>query len=271
MHIPEHVLDPAICVGTGIASTAVVGYAAYRTRKDPPRATTGLVAMTAAGLLAVQALNFPISANTSGHVLGGLLAAMLLGPWRAILTMTGVLLIQCLLFQDGGLSALGANVLNLAVLGSGVGYLLYSRISQRMENPRGTWIAAAAASWLSVMLAATACAVELSLSKSFQLVPTIQSLYASHAIIGLGEAFATGMGVAILLAWQPKVFQATSEPSQPAPTLPRWVVPGFLATIFAIVFAASPFASALPDGLEQTLQRTVSSETSTSDRATAFH
>src|SRR4051812_22552550 len=117
MHIPQHVLDPATCAATGAVSTAALSYAIYRVRREEISTKLPLMALTGVAVLVAQSLNFPIASGTSGHFLGGALAGILLGPWAGMLVMAAVVAIQCLMLNDGGISALGANILNMAVIG----------------------------------------------------------------------------------------------------------------------------------------------------------
>ncbi|MFA6410975.1 MAG: energy-coupling factor ABC transporter permease [Candidatus Buchananbacteria bacterium] len=145
-------------------------------------------AVVAAFIFACQMVNFPVSNGTSGHLLGGVLAAMVLGPWLGMLAITGVLAVQALVFGDGGVLALGANIFNMAVVGTIGGYYLYLLAVKIFKNKN---ISIALAAWFSVILASTACALELAISKTISLNLVLPAMFFIHALIGLGEALIT--------------------------------------------------------------------------------
>ncbi|QEG39530.1 energy-coupling factor ABC transporter permease [Roseimaritima ulvae] len=240
MHVPDHVMDPATCVATTAISVAAVGYAGYRVYRDLPREKRSLLGVVAAGVFAAQMVNFPISGSTSGHVVGAVLAAILLGPWAGLLAVTAVLAVQCVLFQDGGVTALGANVLNMGVVGSLLGYAIYERLQTAIDGRRGKLLAAAFASWFSVLIGAALCSVELTLGGEASLANTLGAMLPSHALIGIGEAAIAAAAVATALWWRP-VFQPS-----------RAVAVGAVLAV-AVVLLAAPLASTLPDGLESSL------------------
>ncbi len=240
MHLPDHVMDPATCVATTAISVAAVGYAGYRVYREFPHSKTPRLGVVAACVFAAQMVNFPISGSTSGHVVGAVLAAILLGPWAGLLAITAVLAVQCVLFQDGGVTALGANVLNMGVVGSLIGFVIYDRARTAVGGKPGAVLAAALASWTAVLLGAALCSVELALGGGAGLSETLGSMLSSHSLIGLGEASIAAATVATLLLWRP-AFRPT-----------RAAVVG-VALAVAVVLLAAPLASALPDGLESSL------------------
>ena len=164
MHIPDSVLDAKV-----IATTAVVGGLglAIAVRKIERRlgdGTTVLMGTMAAFIFAAQMVNFPVGPWVSGHLLGGVLASVLLGPWAGAVVIAAVLLVQCLMFADGGVTALGANFVNMGLIGSAGGYAIYTPLRRAIGGQKGVLIAAMAAAWFSVLLASGACAVELAAS-----------------------------------------------------------------------------------------------------------
>ena len=124
MHVPDGFLDVPTSVATGVVAVAVVGTALRRAEREIAETGPALPGLTAAFVFAAQMVNFPVGAGTSGHLLGGALAAALVGPWTAVVVLTSVLLVQGLLFADGGLTALGTNVITMAVVGVVVGYVV---------------------------------------------------------------------------------------------------------------------------------------------------
>jgi cobalt/nickel transport system permease protein len=155
-------------------------------------------------IFAAQMMNFPVAGGTSGHLLGGALAAILLGPWAAILVMTAVVGLQALLFQDGGLAALGANVFNMGVLTAFVGYGVYVllRPLERAWAP-GRVVAAFAAAWVSVEVAAIATSFQLAISDTSPLDVALPAMVGVHALIGIGEGLITAAALSFLLAARP--------------------------------------------------------------------
>jgi cobalt/nickel transport system permease protein len=168
----------------------------------------------AAFVFAAQMLNFPVAGGTSGHLMGGVLAAALLGPWAGVVVINIVLAVQCVVFQDGGLTALGANIVNMGLIGSALGYGIYRTI--RGTSPqRGRIIAATAvASWCSVVLASAACAVELALSGTSPLRVALPAMVAVHSLIGIGEALITCFVVSYILKVRPDLVYAVEAPGQ---------------------------------------------------------
>jgi cobalt/nickel transport system permease protein len=157
--------------------------------------TIPLMGITAAFLFSAQMVNFPVGGGTSGHLLGGVLAAVLLGPFAGSVTLACVLVFQCLLFQDGGLTALGANIFNMSLGGALGGYLIFRTAGLFFRGEKGTLIAAAIASWFSVVLASVLCALELAASGISPLGIVLPAMAGIHCVIGLGEA---AISVAVL-------------------------------------------------------------------------
>jgi cobalt/nickel transport system permease protein len=204
MHIPDGFLDPGVAAAAGAVSAGVVGYSLRRANADLDERRVPLLGVTAAFVFAVQMLNFPVAGGTSGHLLGAALAAILLGPWLACLVMTVVLTTQAFVFADGGLSALGANVLNMGIIGAlGVGFLM---VWARHVLPRtrpGFLAVVAGGSWLAVMAGATACSCELALSGTVPLATVLPAMLGVHALIGIGEAVITVAAISAVMASRP--------------------------------------------------------------------
>ncbi len=240
MHIPQNLLDGSICPVTAVVSglcLAGAALAAYRSAEKPHALRFAAVS---AFIFAAQMMNFPISGGTSGHLLGGVLASALLGVPFGVLALALVMAIQALVFADGGLTVLGANVLNMAVLGAGLGGLL--RLGLLKKLPAGgtrVWTATALASWAAVMLAALACSVELALAGVLPLGQVVPAMLGVHALIGVGEALITC--AALALFDQPAVVGTV-------PASRGFAAPTLAALLIALCL--SPFASPLPDGLE---------------------
>lgn len=260
MHIPDGFINLPTAGVTGAFAAGVVVAAVRKTGKNLGERTVPLLGVTAAFIFAAQMLNFPIAAGTSGHFLGALLAAVLLGPWAASLTLTVVLITQALVMADGGITALGANVTNMAIIAVFVGYgafLLLKRLLPR--TPTGFLLSVAIASWLSVVIAAAACAVELGLSGTIPLATALPAMVSVHMVIGLGEALITAAVVSAVLVARPDLVRSFDLPRESIRRATSRKMSGatriwsFVAVVFVVAAAlalfVSPFASRSPDGL----------------------
>lgn len=187
MHIPDGFLDPATSAATYLLALGY-GIAAVRNAKLEGGEYKHLVPVLAAGIFAAQMLNWPLPGGTSLHFVGGALAGILLGPWLGFLAMTLVLLVQTLVFHDGGITTLGANLLNMAIVAVLAGYLVY-----RIFPARYKVLGAFAAGWLSLTLAGLACGVTLGLSSQFLygLSVTVPVMAGWHAVLGIIEGVIT--------------------------------------------------------------------------------
>ncbi len=201
MHIPDGFLNIATVATTCAVSTASVGYAARVANKKLGERQVPLMGVTAAFIFAAQMLNFPIIGGTSGHLIGAALAAILLGPRAAVLIMTCVLIVQCLIFQDGGLLALGANVLNMGIIASFAGYYCYRGVANLIgEDRRGKLVGSFVGAWSAVFLASVACAIELWVSGTSPLWVALPAMAGWHALIGIGEGLITTAALSLVLA-----------------------------------------------------------------------
>lgn len=195
MHIPDGFLSASVSMATWAAAAGGVGFCINQAARSMKDRTIPLMGITAAFLFSAQMVNFPIGGGTSGHLLGGALAAVLLGPFAGSVTLACVLVFQCLLFQDGGLTALGANIFNMALVGTLGGYCSFKAAGLFFRGNRGTLISAAVASWFSVVLASALCALELAVSGISPLEIVLPAMAGIHSIIGIGEA---AISVAVL-------------------------------------------------------------------------
>ena len=199
MHIPDGFLSAPVA-GVAFALSGIAIAAAVRmTNRNLAERTVPLRGVMAAFIFAAQMMNFPVAGGTSGHMLGGALAAILLGPWAAIIVMTTVVGVQALVFQDGGLAALGANVFNMGVVAVFASYGLYWAIARFAHA--APWVRMAApfaAAWVSVQLAALATTFELALSDTSPLNVALPAMMGVHALIGIGEGLITTAAVAFI-------------------------------------------------------------------------
>ncbi|MEW6105084.1 MAG: energy-coupling factor ABC transporter permease [Bacillota bacterium] len=206
MHIPDGFLDAGTLAATAVVSAATLGYALKRTGRELEERQIPLMGVVSAFVFAAQMLNFPVVGGTSGHLLGGVIAAVLLGPWAGSLVMATVLIVQCLVFQDGGLLALGANIFNMAVLGTIGGYLVYQALGLLLKhNPLAQ---AAGAAWFSVVTAAAACSLELAVSGISPLPVVLPAMLGVHALIGIGEASITTVVLSVVWKTRPDLLES---------------------------------------------------------------
>ncbi|MGK2938891.1 MAG: energy-coupling factor ABC transporter permease [Solirubrobacteraceae bacterium] len=216
MHIPDGFLSSEVCAVTSVAAAGAVGYAASRARAELDERRVPLLGATAALVFAAQMVNFPVTGGTSGHLLGAALATVLLGPWLGMLVVSLVLGVQAAAFADGGIAVLGANVLNLAVLGALVTQTMLTGAAALRERTVGLLGIVAVASWASVMAAATATSVELAASGTIGLTTVLPSMLGIHALIGVGEAAITVAVVATVLAVRPDLLGGRRVAGAPA-------------------------------------------------------
>ncbi len=256
MHIPDGLLSAPVSFACAGLAVVAVGTASMRARAGLRSRTVALLGVTAAFVFAAQMLNFPVAGGTSGHLIGGVLAAVLVGPSAAVVVMTAVLVLQCLVFGDGGLLALGANVLNMAVIHPVAGYAIY-RVLVGGSRDRPLWgprrIAAVAfACWVSTILAAATCAGELALSRVATAMVVLPAMVGTHLLVGVGEAAITSFVVAALLRVRPELLDLRSS----SPRLRHVSIVALGLTVCAaIALFVSPFACSWPDGLEHVVER----------------
>jgi len=220
MHIPDGFLSNEVAAAVAVPAIAAVGYGLRRAEVDLDDRRVPLLGVTAAFVFAAQMLNFPVAGGTSGHFLGAALAAVLVGPWLAGLVLAVVLVVQAFVFADGGLTALGANILNMGVIGGVVvgGLMLAAR--RALPTTRGALLGVAAGgAWLAVMAGAAACSIELAASGTVPLGTVLPAMLGVHAIIGAGEAVITVAAVSTVLATRPDLIDGP-VPEPVAPVVP---------------------------------------------------
>jgi len=200
MHIPDGLMAPAVLAAGWVISLSVLYLVNRRLKGTMNDENIPLMAVLAAGIFVAQMLNFPIGGGTTGHLVGAALAAILLGPLAGIVVITTILIIQCLLFGDGGITALGLNIFNMAIIGALAGWYVYRYLPLKDEKTR-----IFTASWLAVFLGAFACASELALSYSIsggdygiKAVIAFPAMLGYHALIGVGEGVITTGVIAYL-------------------------------------------------------------------------
>lgn len=246
MHIPDGFLSALVAVFMWLVSIIVLAIALRHVNRNLGERQIPMMGVLAAAIFAGQMLNFAVAGGTSGHLMGAAIATILLGPWPAVLVMTCVVSIQALIFQDGGLLALGANIFNLAIIGVAVSFMTYQTIRRLLGGKRwAIFLGGFLAAWLSVEIAALAVALELALSGTIPANLAIPTMGLVHAVIGVGEGFITVGILAFILSTRPDLIQA-GESYQASNRL-VWIF-GLLFALTLVIL--SPLASTHPDGLE---------------------
>jgi len=246
MHIPDGFLSTLVSVVFWMVSAIAVTYALRRVGKDLGERQVPVMGVLAAAIFAGQMLNFSVTGGTSGHLLGAALATILLGPWAAVIVLTSVVSMQALIFQDGGLLALGTNLFNMAIVGVTVSYFVYSSIQKLARGKSwGVFIGGAAAAWFSIVIASLACALELALSGTSPANIAVPAMGGIHMLIGIGEGLITVGALAFLYAARPDLLRAGETANKGSAAV--WI---FGLGIAALLTALSPLASAHPDSLE---------------------
>jgi len=252
MHVPDGFLDLRTLATTAGLATVGVGLALREVRRRLPARRVPMLGLAAAFVFTAQMLNFPVGAGTSGHLIGAALATVLLGPAAAIVAMTAVLLLQSLMFADGGITALGANVLNLAIIAPLVAYGVYACVRRVAgDSLQATLLAAGFAAWCSTLAAALSCAAQLAASGVVEWGTVLAAMGGVHMLIGLGEAVITMLILAVVIRSRPELLDVA--PTSPVPHRARAAYAAMAAIGLMVLIA--PFASSLPDGLEHVAEQ----------------
>jgi cobalt/nickel transport system permease protein len=260
MHIPDGLMSPEVLIMGWLVSIPIIAIAVWKLNRNIDERTIPFMAMLAAGIFVAQMLNFPVGGGTTGHLIGAALAVVLLGPYAAIVVITAILIIQCFVFGDGGITALGLNLMNMAVIAPLIAWTTTRFLSGRLDK-----IGVLAGAWLSVVIAALACALELSLSYELSngaygiaASMAIPAMFGYHILIGIGEAAITG-GVVLYLA---KVSPGTLRLKEGIAGAGIVPAKGYVKAAFGILLSFAiglvgffAFSAAYGDGLQATMQR----------------
>ena len=184
MHIPDGFLSGEVAATTYVISASWLTYSVKRVKHDEK--IIPVMGVLGAFVFAAQMINFPVAGGTSGHLVGGALLAILFGPFAASIIMATILISQVLLFADGGITSLGANILNMGIVAPIVGILIYKAL-KKWDHRLAIFISA----WLSIVASAALCAVELSLSRTIPLKVALPAMVSVHSLIGIGEGLIT--------------------------------------------------------------------------------
>lgn len=253
MHIPDGMLQAPTWVPAWLGSAGVLAYAIREVRKRMSDGTIVMMAVLAALIFALQMLNFPVAGGTSGHFAGGAAAAIVLGLWPAMLVMAAVVTVQAVFFADGGITALGANMFTMAIVGPLVGYGVYQAVTRLRDARTVKLVAAFAAAWSACVVAALAAGGLLWLSGRAPLGPVLGAMGFWHALIGLGEGAITAGLVGYLLAVRPDLLERGERPPADARSVRKTALG--LSIIALVAVGVSFIASSSPDGLEFVYER----------------
>jgi cobalt/nickel transport system permease protein len=246
MHIPDGFLSVLVSVVMWIASVIVIAVAIRKLNSSLSEKDIPLMGVMAAAIFAGQMLNFTVVGGTSGHLLGAALATILLGPWAAVIVMTTVVGTQALIFQDGGLLALGTNIFNMAIIGVFVSYGVDQILRRWLgEDLKSVMIRGFATAWSSIFIASLAAALELAISGTSPANIAVPAMAGIHALIGIGEGLITLGALSFIFAARRDLLKAGNAGTKSQKGL---LFGGLgIAVLLAIL---SPLASAYPDGLE---------------------
>ncbi|MEV7005360.1 energy-coupling factor ABC transporter permease [Streptosporangium sp. NPDC051022] len=276
MHVPDGFFNAAVSISAGAVAAAGVAVCLRGARRELDDKTAPMAGLVAAFIFAVQMLNFPVAAGTSGHLLGGALAAILVGPYTAVLCIAVVLLVQGFFFADGGLTALGVNITLMGVVAVVTAWAVFRLIAGRARG-RGTVVAASfVAALVSVPVAAVAFALLFWIGGTAPIeVGTVAAAMGGvHVLIGIGEGLITAVTVSTVLAIRPDLVygarglaaplvlrgadgdtavtrEAVSPVAQAGPRRPGWFLPAGVVVAALLAGVVSFYASSSPDGLER--------------------
>lgn len=278
VHVPDGFIDAPTSAVTAVVAAGALAVSLRGARRELDERTAPLAGLVAAFIFAVQMLNFPVAAGTSGHLLGGALAAILVGPFTGVLCVSVVLLMQGILFADGGLTALGVNITDMAIVTTLVAYAVFRGLLKVLPRTRRS---VTAASFVAALLSVPAASVAFTLlyaiggTTDVSIGKVATAMIGVHVLIGIGEAAITALTVGAVIAVRPDLVYGARElrqglklrvngvlvdapPSQPAPAAPvaartsrraLWITG--LATSLVLAGFVSFYASANPDGLEK--------------------
>ena len=250
MHVPDGFLSGPVAGATWILAGGSIATALRVERAEPVTVPAGMLGSLAAFVFAAQMVNIPVAPGTSGHLVGATLVAMLVGPWRALIVMAAVLAIQAVLFQDGGLTAYGANLLDMGVAGTFVGFALASFVARAVSGLRGYAVGAVLGAFAATLAGAVLTALWLALSGLYPLRGILPLMLVTHSAIGCLEAALTGAILVTVLRWRPDL---VAGPGGAADShRPAAMALGLFGLAVVVAAFVAPFASHLPDGLERT-------------------
>ena len=218
MHIPDGFINASTSLGAGVVAAGGIGVSLRRAAQTLQDRQAPLAGLVAAYIFAVQMLNFPVAAGTSGHLLGGVLAAVLVGPWAGAICVAVVLLVQAVLFADGGLTALGLNITNMAIVGVFGGWAVFWLLRRALPATKASVVVSSGiAAGISVVLAASAFVLEYALGGTggASAGTVLMAMVGTHALIGVGEGVITALTVGVVLGVRPDLVHGAAELKAP--------------------------------------------------------
>lgn len=265
MHAPDGYVNAATAAGAAVVAAGGVGAALRQSSAALSERRLPFAGLVAALIFALQMLNFPVAAGTSGHLLGGALAAILLGPWMGMVVVTVVVVVQAVLFADGGITALGINVLNMAVITTLVAWPVLRGLVRLLPQTTGSAVGASlVAAWASVVASSVLFTLQYALGGQggADLGTVFGAMVGVHALIGIGEGLITGAALGAVLAVRPdlvagaegKVLRRTVD-APPRMATGAFIISGLVVAAALVIFVA-PLASGDPDGLERVAEDT---------------
>ena len=243
MHIPNGFLDIKTTIATFLLSGSFLTYALKKSKETLKQKYIPLTAVTAAFIFAAQMINFPVAPGTSGHFLGSAFAILIAGPINGSLIMCLVVILQSLIFQDGGLLALGANILNMGIIGTTSAYFVYKFVNKLGNNYIINNLSIFLASLFSVVLVAIAVSIELAISNTVSLKTTLPLMTGFHIIVGFIEGIITVSAMSLIKKIKPTILATNKGVKN--------TVVYIIAIISIIIILFAPFASISPDTLEK--------------------
>jgi cobalt/nickel transport system permease protein len=249
MHIPDGFLGGPVAAATWVAGAGGLAIALRAERRERERVPAGVLGALAAFVFAAQMVNVPVAPGTSGHLVGATLVALLVGPWRAVVVMAVVLALQATLLQDGGLTAYGANLMDMGLAGALVGASVASLVARLVRGYRGVVAGAVFGAFVATVCGAVLTALWLAASGLYPFSGVLPLMLVTHTAIGVLEGALTGAIVATLLRWRPDL---VSSGAGTAGVRPGVLAAGVLGVALEVAAFVAPFASRLPDGLEHT-------------------
>jgi len=244
MHIPDGFLSWPVALIFWVITIGLLLVAVRKTQQQLGERQIPLMGVMAAFIFAAQMINFPVAGGTSGHLLGGVLAAAMLGPWAGMLVMACVIIVQGLLFQDGGLLVMGANIFNMGLVTAALGSLYHGLAGRQSKGVR--LVTAGVLAWLSVVAGALFTALELGFSGTSPFGVAVPAMLSVHVLIGIGEGLITMAALAFVMQVRPDLEAVEAVRTGGGR---GWVVVGLVIALIVVVL--SPIASANPDGLER--------------------
>jgi cobalt/nickel transport system permease protein len=205
MHAPDGFINAPVSLGTGAVSASILAIALNKAKNELDEKAAPMAGLVAAYVFAAQMLNFPVALGTSGHLLGGALAAILIGPWTGMIAVSVVVILQALLFADGGLTALGFNVFNMGIITVFSGWFVFILLTKFLKGRSGIVIAAFIAALISVPVSAVSFVSQYAIggTGTLDVLDVLVAMFSVHVLIGIGEGLITALTISAVLALRP--------------------------------------------------------------------